>query len=247
MKTERTKVQNILLLILAAMILLFGVLSVVSLCRKGVVFHDALLRYTESEESVIYSGNSHGEEIWIEVVPYNATLTEVVYVIGDRVKDICTLEIGLPEIRTEHGYTVEGIRITKNGVTLFEGGRDPDSDFGWYNLNGEWEPMIFVSAGFVGGDYWDTYETTPGSIVAFANGPELVHRGSIGLYLLMVLLTLILMVDVACPLVLFKLQHMLDVRDPEPTEFYLAMQRVGWLLYPCLLLAGYILSLTVMP
>ena len=55
------------------------------------------------------------------------------------------------------------------------------------------------------------------------------------------------MVDVACPLVLFKLQHMLDVRDPEPTEFYLAMQRVGWLLYPCLLLAGYILSLTVMP
>ena len=64
--------------------------------------------------------------------------------------------------------------------------------------------------------------------------------------LLMVLLTLLLMLDVAFPLALFKLQHMLDVRDPEPTDFYLGMQRVGWVIYPFLLLAGYIYTLTLL-
>ena len=81
----------------------------------------------------------------------------------------------------------------------------------------------------------------------FLEGPEVVHRGSIGLYVLMVAMTLLLMLDVAHPLVLFKLQHMLDVRDPEPTEFYLGMQRVGWVIYPVLLLAGYIFTLTLLP
>ena len=67
------------------------------------------------------------------------------------------------------------------------------------------------------------------------------------MYLLVVLMTLLLMLDVACPLVLFKLQHMLDVRDPEPTDFYIGMQRVGWVIYPVLLLAGYIYTLTLLP
>lgn len=248
MTEEHTRLQTIILLILAAMIVLFGVLNVASLFRKGVVFHDALLRYEQSEESAIYSGESHGEEIRIEVVSRNETLTEVRYLIGDRVKDVCTLETGLPEIRTEHGSTVEGIRITKNGETLFEGGRDPEQDYGWYKLNGEWDPMLSVEVGvFASSDYWAGYETTPGSVIAFAEGPELVHRGSIGLYLLMVLMTLLLMLDVAFPLVLFRLEHCCDVRDPEPSDFYLLMQRVGWVLYPCLLLAGYLYALTFLP
>ena len=248
MAEERTRLQKIVLLILAAMIVIFGVLNVASLFRKGVVFEDALLRRTETEESVIYSGRSHGEDIRITVTPFNETLTEVDYTIGDRVKDVCTLETGLPEIRTEHGNTVEGIRITKNGYTLFEGGRDPDQEFGWYDLEGKWDPEMLVSvrATYSGQDHWDSYETSAGSVMAFANGPELVHRGSIGLYILMVVLTLLLMVDVAYPLLLFRLEHCCDVRDPEPSDFYLAMQKVAWVLYPILLLAGYIYTLTLL-
>lgn len=248
MTEERTRLQKVILLILAAMILLFGVLTAASVFRKGVVFHGTLLRCVEGEESVIYSGTSHGEEIWIEVVPYHETLTEVVYVIGDRIQDVCTLETGLPEIRTEHGTVVEGIRITKNGSDLFVGGRDPEQDYGWYQLDGQWDPMPFVDVGvYVSSDYWASYETTPVSIMAFAEGPELTHRGSVGLYLLMVLMTLLLMLDVAHPLVLFRLEHCCDVRDPEPSDFYLLMQRVGWVLYPFLLLAGYLYALTLIP
>ena len=143
---------------------------------------------------------------------------------------------------------MEGLRITKNGQTLFEGGRDPDREFGWYDLEGKWDPEMLVSVRpvYSGQDHWDSYETSAGSVMAFANGPELVHRGSMGLYILMVVLTLLLMVDVAYPLLLFRLEHCCDVRDPEPSDFYLAMQKVAWVLYPILLLAGYIYTLTLL-
>lgn len=250
MAEERTRFQKVILLILTVMIAFFGVLNVVSAFRKGVVFEETLLRCTESGESRVYSGKAHGEEIEITVTHVSDTLTEVVYVIGDRIRDVCTLETGLPEIRTEHGSMVKQLCITRNDRILFEGGRDPDQEFGWYDKDGQWDPTIMMAVSSVvysGQDHWDRYETTAGSVIAFANGPELVHRGSIGLYLLMAALTLLLMLDVAYPRVLFHLQHFLDVRDPEPSDFYLGMQKVAWVIYPFLLLAGYIFALTVLP
>lgn len=249
MTEERTRFQKIILLILAAMIVIFGVLNVVSLSRDGVEFEETLLHCMEGEKTSVYYGKAHGEDVEITVTHVSDTLTEVVYVIGDRIRDVCALETGLTEIRTEHGSLVEQIRITKNDRILFEGGRDPEQEFGWYDKNGQWDStMIFSVRTYSSGqDYWDRYETTAGSVLAFANGPELVHRGSIGLYILMVFLTLLLMLDVAYPLVLFKLQHCCDVRDPEPSDFYLVMQKVAWVIYPLLLLAGYIYTLTMLP
>ena len=98
-----------------------------------------------------------------------------------------------------------------------------------------------------GGDYWKTYETAPQSVMRFALEPELVCRGSFGIYMLLVLWTLLLLLDVNRPMALFRLQHCCDVRDPEPTDFYLAVQKVGWVLYPFLLLAGYIVALRTLP
>ena len=45
--------------------------------------------------------------------------------------------------------------------------------------------------------------------------------------------------DAAFPRVLFYMQHCCDVRDPEPSDFYLAMQRLGWVVYPVLIFIGY--------
>ena len=81
----------------------------------------------------------------------------------------------------------------------------------------------------------------------FADGPALTARGSWGLYFIMVLFTLLVMLDVAFPRLLFYLQHCCDVRDPEPSDFYLAMQKVSWAVYPFLLLLGYIWALRQFP
>ena len=48
--------------------------------------------------------------------------------------------------------------------------------------------------------------------------------------------------DAAFPRALFYIQHCCDVRDPEPSDFYLAMQRLGWVVYPVLILIGYLIG-----
>ena len=63
----------------------------------------------------------------------------------------------------------------------------------------------------------------------------------------MLLLSALLALDAAFPLVIFHLQHMCDVKDPEPSDFYLGMQRAGWCVYPFLILIGYIIALRALP
>lgn len=252
MREEKTRLQKIVTIILVAMIAVFGVLNLISRLNKGVVFEDALLRQTVTEEKTIYSGTAYGETVKITVSRNDSgDLTEVVYEIGNRIQDVCLLERGLPEIRTRWGGFVEGIRIHKNGALLFDGGYDFDAETQaprWYKADGSADVSLYAGIGvIVGGDHWRIYETTPQSVMRFALEPELVCRGSVRLYVLLVLLTLLLLLDVNVPAALFRLRHCCDVRNPEPTEFYLAMQRVEWVLCPLLLLAGYIVALRMLP
>ena len=247
---ERSKLQKAVLISMAAMVVLFGVLMVAARFQKGVEFEGGLLRRTETEESVIYNGKVRGEQVEITVDrAAGENLTEVVFQIGDRIRDVCTLETGLPPIQAEQLGPVEHIRITKNNRLLFEGGYDPEHDMGWYDLDGSWDPLA-MSVSYdstVGDDYWEHYETDGETILNFARGPQLVSRGSWELYFAMLLLSALLALDAAFPLVIFHWQHMCDVKDPEPSDFYLGMQRAGWCVYPFLILIGYIIALRALP
>lgn len=55
----------------------------------------------------------------------------------------------------------------------------------------------------------------------------------------------LLSLTVAFPMAWFKLNRFLSVRDPEPSDFYLAMMKVEWVLVPVLLLIGYLWGLTL--
>ena len=247
---ERSKLQKAVLISMAAMVVLFGILTLISHVRKGVEFEGGLLRRTETEESVIYNGKVRGEQVEITVrAAGSGNLTEVDFRIGNRIQDDCTLETGLPPIQAEQLGPVEHIRITKNDILLFEGGYDPEYGMGWYDLDGNWDPfaMSVSYSSTAGDDYWEHYETDRGTILSFARGPQLVSRGSWELYFAVLLLSALLALDAAFPLVIFHWQHMCDVKDPEPSDFYLGMQRAGWCVYPFLILIGYIIALRVLP
>ena len=247
---ERSKLQKAVLISMAAMVVLFGVLMVAARFQKGVEFEGGLLRRTETEESVIYNGKVRGEQVEITVrAAGSGNLTEVDFRIGNRIQDDCTLETGLPPIQADQLGPVEHIRITRNGQLLFEGGYTAEHDMGWYDLEGNWAPFSSLEATFrtSGENYWDSYKTSAGTILAFARGPERTARGSWMLYFTMLLFSGLLALDAAYPLALFRCQHMCDVKDPEPSDFYLEMQRAGWCLYPILLLIGYNIALWVLP
>lgn len=247
---ERSKLQKAVLISMAAMVVLFGILTLISHVRKGVEFEGGLLRRTETEESVIYNGKVRGEQVEITVrAAGSGNLTEVDFRIGNRIQDDCTLETGLPPIQADQLGPVEHIRITRNGQLLFEGGYTAEHDMGWYDLEGNWAPFSSLEATFrtSGENYWDSYKTSAGTILAFARGPERTARGSWMLYFTMLLFSGLLALDAAYPLALFRCQHMCDVKDPEPSDFYLGMQRAGWCIYPILLLIGYNIALWVLP
>ena len=247
---KRSALQKAVLISMAAMVVLFGVLMVAARFQKGVEFEGGLLRRTETEESVIYNGKVRGEQVEITVrAAGSGNLTEVDFRIGNRIQDDCTLETGLPPIQAEQLGPVEHIRITKNDILLFEGGYDPEYGMGWYDLDGNWDPfaMSVSYSSTAGDDYWEHYETDRGTILSFARGPQLVSRGSWMLYFTMLLFSGLLALDAAFPLVIFHLQHMCDVKDPEPSDFYLGMQRAGWCVYPFLILIGYIIALRALP
>ena len=91
-----------------------------------------------------------------------------------------------------------------------------------------------------GADTWEDYSMSKGMLVQLALEPELIDRGDWQLYGIMVLFTLLAMVDVAFPHTLFRWRHRRWVKEPEPTEDYMSVQHLVWMLVIPVLLASYI-------
>lgn len=249
MDGERTRLQKIVLVILAGMAVLFAVLTAVSRTQKGAYFEGTLLRQTFPAPGVTaYTGKVYGTQVDITVTQESGTRTTVEFLIQGVLDDVCVVDYPLAPIRTEYGHTADGVRITKNGKLLFEGGCNPEDTFGWYNPDGaqDMEGSITIRAGS-DSDPWNDFEVEKNAALRFALGPELESRGSWGLYFLMLFCTLLAALDAAFPMTVFYLQHCCDVRDPEPSDFYLACQKAGWVVLPLLLLAGYCYALRMIP
>ena len=250
---KRSALQKAVLISVAAMAVAFAILTFVFHRLEGVKFEEGFLRVSAQADdpaATVYAGKVQGERVKITVTDCpDEQRTEVEVQVGDRVHDVCAVETGLPPIQAEQLGPVEHIRITRNGQLLFEGGYTAEHDMGWYDLEGNWAPFSSLEATFrtSGENYWDSYKTSAGTILAFARGPERTARGSWMLYFTMLLFSGLLALDAAYPLALFRWQHMCDVKDPEPSDFYLGMQRAGWCVYPFLLLIGYNIALWVLP
>ena len=251
MDGERTRFQKIVLLILAAMAVLFAVLTAVSRAQKGAYFEETLLRPSSPTQNVtVYTGKAHGTQVAITVTRESDTRATVEFLIEGVLDDVCVVDYPLAPIRTERWTTVDGVRVTKNGTLLFEGGYDPEDPigWGWYTPEGVQDTRGALTArGYSDANPWLGFEVSANTALRFARGPELESRGSWGMYFLLLVLTLLAALDAAFPMSLFYLQHCCDVRDPEPSDFYLACQRVGWVLYPLLLLGGYCYALRMIP
>ena len=250
MDGERTRFQKIVLLILAAMAVLFAVLTAVSRAQKGAYFEETLLRPSSPTQNVtVYTGKAHSTQVAITVTRESETRTTVEFLIESVLDDVCVVDYPLDPIRTERGTTVDGVRVTKNGEVLFEGGYDPEDPmgWGWYTPEGTRDTRGAITVRGGTSDPWHDFSVSAYTALRFALGPELESRGSWGMYFLLLFLTLLAALDAAFPMSLFYLQHCCDVRDPEPSDFYLACQKIGWAVYPLLLLGGYCYALRMLP
>ncbi len=248
---KRTRYQKIILVILAVMTLVFGVLTVRQTRQQGVQFRDCFLRQQVYDDRTVYSGRCEGENLAIFVFP-KENETEVVCETDGGWQRRYTLELWFPEkadyweTYTSHSDAQGVILWDETGEELFRGFYDPTWDY-LLNEDGSLEvggyQIVYYNSGMR--SFWDDHEPSSTMIVYMAMGPDLTHRGSLGLYALMVVCALFVALDVWYPKLSFELQHFLSVRNPEPSDFYIAMQRLGWAVYPVLIFAGYIYALRI--
>ena len=96
----------------------------------------------------------------------------------------------------------------------------------------------------------EQHEPSLTALARVALDPELVHRGSILLYLLITLLALLNVFQICFPGFFFRLSllgHVRNIDDAEPSDWYIAMERIGWLVLAgmCLFLYWQALTVTV--
>ena len=232
MEEERTRLQKIVLLALAVMAVVFGILMIVSKLHPGLLLDGALLRPTETADTVTYAGKLHGEQVSLSVRTESNTVTVISCETESGGSDVYRMEYPLAPILAVDGFAqgemVDGIRITKNEAVLFDQGAFGEITVG---SAGQSSPL----------------DLNIQDVVWLGSGPELTARGSWALYAVMLLCSLVLALDAAFPLALFYWRHMCDVRDPEPSDFYLIVQRIGWVVYPILIFIGYIWALRYLP
>lgn len=236
---ELTRFQKLLLAVLAGMLAFFGVLMAAFRAHPGVLFEESLLGITEEEGRIVYSGKCYGDPVTVAVTWPTNFKAVVEFTIGDRFRDVCEVEYPLEPIETIRG-PANGLRVTKNGATLFRGAYAPDMEAGWFDENGDWAPQITIRAH--GGDPWSGYETTAADAVWFALGPGTSAHGDPGLFGMAVFLSLLLAVEIVFHKQLFRFEHRW-ARDPEPIEGYLMLERVLWLVMAAVIGVLYIAAL----
>lgn len=241
--TGRTLLQKILLILLLATALLFTVLTAVFRSQPRVQWADSLLRPAQTGDTSVYTGASHGQDVAVRVYPDGAD-TVVDFAIGSFRHHVGRVTWPEGTISREYGGTVPRVKVFLDDAVVFSGGYDKSSGL-LYHKDGSWEPGFSISASTSYSSYWSSYQLDAFDILYFALEPETVHRGSWAIYFLALFLSAITAIDVAFPKALFYLQHCLSVQDPEPTDLYLAMQKVSWVILAAVVLGVYIWGLTM--
>lgn len=211
--------------------------------QAGALFEGAFLpRSQDVDGAVHYKGSAFGAPVSVTVLGNSRTDGDAIvrYATGGR-----TLAY---EVRLEAADALETWRaqILQDGETVFRGVYRPGAQgdaFALVDENDEpdWNALLSFT---VNGESPFTADYRPGYLttVRFADRSIDTQRGNPVFLVLAVLVLLVTLVDWRFPRLFFALSHALSVRDPQPTDLYLFVQKLSWAALPAfaviLLIAG---------
>ena len=245
MTVERSRLQIAVLAVLALCVVLFGVLTAVSRHQPGIVFRDALLRMEKSGKQLVFSGKAEGQPVTVVRGEEAGGAVSVELTVGSLYHGVGRVEPA-PDAAPKDRMAA-GVAVLLDNREIFRGGYyEGDSFRMLFTPDGEPDIDFDVTFTNENHDPWDDYEPGAGAILGLAYDQPDTRQGSWAYYALAVFATLLVALNVAFPLTLFRLRYVFSVRNPEPTEFYMAMERISWVVLTALLLAGYIAALRVL-
>lgn len=245
--------RRVLLILMAAMILGFGVATPIVTSRWGIEYGDTLLYRMEEAGVCCYSGRVDGKNAVFTVSPDGT----VEYQWGDLLYGPWQV-VEDPTASPEGDWSaLPGVEISRGNEVLFRGGYYEGSWFMLIQEDGEPLEMVEIRASTSGGTVVKDEDGrvlgeeelhAPGLsfLAKLVLAPELTHRGSLSLYMLVTLLAAFNIVQICFPALMFRLSLLGRVRDPgaaEPSDFYIAMEHLEWMVLAVLIFVFYAGSL----
>lgn len=250
---EMSLLRRVLLAILAAMILGFGIATPFVSARKGIAYGDTLLYAAREGEVRRYTGRIDGRRAEFTVTPEGT----VEYRWGEEVYG--PYRVAEDPSASPKGsmaaWNLPGIEIRRGDEVLFRGGF---YDGGWSTLYGEPFDFLSITYSTSGGKVYDSngkeltlrdlHEPGLSTVAELAlREPELTHRGSFALYLLVTLLAAFNMFQICFPGLMFRWSILWYVKDPyaaEPSDFYIFMEQAEWVILTVVAAVLYWLAIT---
>ena len=249
--SELSRFRQVLLAVMAVMIVGFAVANGIACSREGLSYQDTLL-YPRHDGAVRqYAGRIDGEHAVLTIHPDKTVeyrWGEYAYGPYQVIEDASA---------APKDFWGEGIEIRQGERVLFRGGYSGNRTFPLYDASGEplWN-LTFTVTGSSGGSYYvngelvnerEWQEPGLGTIALWAMEPEqLAHRGSFGLYLMVTLIALLNIAQICFPGFFFRMSLRWHVKDPElaePSDFYVAMEHLEWIIVAVVCLVLYSTSL----
>ena len=249
---EMSLFRKTLLVLMAAMVLGFGIATPIVTSVRGIAYEDGFLGMEETGENVWYSGRLDGENAEFIVYPSGT----VEYRWGEYTYGPYQVVEAASASPEGQWSGLPGIEIRRGDEVLFRGGYVEGSWFMLVQEDGEPLDLVtiraYTSTGEVIGENGrsiseeELHEPSLSSLAKLVLAPEVTNRGSVGLYFLVTLLAAFNMVQICFPDMMFRLSlwgHVRNVEAAEPSDFYVAMEHLEWMVLAVVCFALYWKSL----
>lgn len=243
---ECSRYRQVLLIILA----LAFVVSLISYCvvsrRYGLAYENTLLYPTTQGDNQIYQGKLEGEIARFSISPQGTVtyewggqqygpwqITEDPSAVPQNFRNAQGIEISLGDTVVFRGCYLPSLRslVREDGATL--------TDYMGTSLCSD---NTLILSNPSGGPHQPGLTTLAQMVL----DPQLSRRGEGELFLLAVLVSVLNGFQICFPRLLFRLSLLGRIRDPdsaEPSDFYIAMEKIEWAFLTILALLLYGISL----
>lgn len=240
--------QKGVLVVLAAMMLVFTILYPVVTSRTGFAYKDTVLVQGQEEGNTVYTGKVYG-------IPSRFTVTPdktVVFQYGKETYGPYAVRedpTAAPKGVDTSGH-MTGIELRRGDEVIFRGGVVEQGENRWiYNEDGSIESAVGIDIGISvdgTGDVIDPMGPSVSTIVNLVAGPKLTHPGDwwgwwAGVFCCVVTVVSMLFADE-----LFRFQLALSIRnveDAEPSDWEMMGRYATWTVFPILALLAFIIGL----
>lgn len=239
--------QKGILLLLCAMIVVFGVIYSIETSHVGYLYYDEILEFREDSGNAVYAGTINGLESCFTV----ASDKTVTFQHGEKIYGPYILKIDPTAVPEEKDY-LTGIEILEGAEVFFRGGYyRMNGDLMLYDEKGSMDfPPVVVQIGDTvvdgNGNGIDPMEPSVHTILELMFGPELDSMGEWIAYLFGVILSVFTAVSILFADELFRFRLSFQVQDAyqaEPTDFEMIGRYIGWTVMTVAVLVLYMVGL----